>query len=109
MSILNPPELSGWLIVKMVARVLGLAILAMVRIPTGPKAKRKPDAAQFRVACGKWEARMTIRASVPRRSRSSRSATQRMADPNSLYTGTTLEETDRRVGDASSLTEQPAA
>lgn len=109
MSILSQAELSGWQIMKMVLRVLGLAILAMARLSTTPSVKRKPDSAQFRVVCGKWVCRLTIKTSGPSRSRSRRSGTLLSEGPSSSSTAITLVETDRRVGDVSSFPDPSAA
>lgn len=98
----NQMVLSGFLIVKLALRVLGVAIAAMAPFGTSRSVKRKSDSVQFRLVCGSWVARFTIRASAPSRSRSRRSATTPMADPNSIYTEITPQETDQRVGDVSS-------
>jgi len=98
----NQMVLSGFLIVKLALRVLGVAIAGMARSGTFRSVKRKSDSVQFRLVCGSWVCRFTIRPSVPSRSRSNRSATTPMADPSSIYTEITLPETDRRVGDVSS-------
>lgn len=109
MSILSQAELSGWQIIKMVLRVLGLAILATAHSSISRNVKRKSDSVLFRVACGKWDCRLTIRTSAPSRSRSRRSATTPVEEANSSSTEITLTETDQRVGDASSFPDPSAA
>lgn len=109
MSTLNQLELSGWQIMKMVVRVSALAILAMGRSSTSRYVKRKSDSALFRVVCGKWDCRLTIKTSGGSQSRSRRSVTTPLVEASSSSTEITLAETIQRVGDVSSFPTPSAA
>lgn len=89
-SISSQQDVSGWLIVKLAARFLLAAILALPALSMRPRRKRNKARVQFQLDCGKWVFLATIRGSdllpSPASRRRKRKST---ADPASSFMETT--------------------